>query len=59
VVAATTGPRRTGHRSWSTIAPLQYIDARDLAAWMLHCAETQVGGIFNTVSPVGHTTMGE
>ncbi len=39
--------------------PLQYIDARDLAEWMLHCAATQVGGIFNTVSPVGHSTMGE
>ena len=39
--------------------PLQYVDARDLAAWMLHCAETRVGGVFNTVSPAGHTTMGE
>lgn len=38
--------------------PLQYIDARDLAEWMLHCAETRVGGIFNTVSRAGHTTMG-
>jgi 2'-hydroxyisoflavone reductase len=39
--------------------PLQYIDARDLAIWMLHCAREQTGGVFNTVSPVGHTTMGE
>lgn len=42
-----------------TTRPLQYIDARDLAVWMLHCAEKRFGGIFNAVSPVGHTTMGE
>jgi 2'-hydroxyisoflavone reductase len=39
--------------------PLQYIDARDLAAWMLVAAERGVGGAFNTVSRFGHTTMGE
>jgi nucleoside-diphosphate-sugar epimerase len=39
--------------------PLQYIDARDLAAWMLTAAERGVSGAFNTVSRPGHTTMGE
>ncbi len=42
-----------------TTRPLQYIDARDLAVWMLRCAEKRIGGVFNAVSPVGHTTMGE
>ena len=38
--------------------PLQYIDARDLAQWMIDCAKHGVGGVFNAASPVGHTTMG-
>jgi nucleoside-diphosphate-sugar epimerase len=37
--------------------PLQYIDCRDLAAWMLSCADRGVGGVFNTVSRRGHATM--
>ena len=38
--------------------PLQYIDARDLAQWMIDCAERGVGGVFNAVGPVGDATMG-
>ena len=38
---------------------LQYIDARDLAAWMLDAAERRLPGIFNTVSRPGHATMGQ
>jgi nucleoside-diphosphate-sugar epimerase len=38
--------------------PLQYIDARDLATWMLAAARRQLSGVFNTVSPPGHTTTG-
>jgi 2'-hydroxyisoflavone reductase len=32
--------------------PTQVIDARDLAAWLLDCAQAQVTGIFDTVGPV-------
>ena len=39
--------------------PLQYIDGRDLAAWMLDMAAQSRGGAFNTVSQPGHTTMGD
>lgn len=38
--------------------PLQYVDARDLVAWMLACASSGTGGAFNAVSPPGHTTIG-
>jgi len=39
--------------------PLQYVDARDLANWLLMAAANRLGGVFNTVSRPGHTTMGE
>ncbi len=39
--------------------PLQLIDARDLADWMIRGAERGLSGAYNTVSPPGHTTMGE
>lgn len=38
--------------------PLQFIDCRDLAEWMLSAAEMQLDGVFNTVSRPGHATMG-
>ncbi|MCO8269631.1 reductase [Actinoplanes sp. TRM 88003] len=39
--------------------PLQYIDARDLAVFLLDTAARGVGGPFDLVSRAGHTTMGE
>ncbi|MBY8878882.1 NAD-dependent epimerase/dehydratase family protein [Actinacidiphila acidipaludis] len=44
------GPRDLG---------LQYVDARDLAAWMLDALAAGLGGPYNVVSEPGHTTMGE
>ncbi|MFC4118342.1 NAD-dependent epimerase/dehydratase family protein [Nonomuraea zeae] len=38
---------------------LQYIDARDLAAWCLRAAEQGLGGAYDVVSPPGFTTMRE
>ncbi|WP_217252614.1 SDR family oxidoreductase [Streptomyces sp. AC602_WCS936] len=38
--------------------PLQYIDVRDLADWVLGAVERELNGPYNLVSPPGHTTMG-
>lgn len=38
---------------------LQYIDARDLARWILDAAGRGLGGAYNVISPTGHATMGE
>ncbi|WP_200215259.1 NAD-dependent epimerase/dehydratase family protein [Micromonospora coerulea] len=39
--------------------PVQYVDVRDLAAWLLDRGTEGVGGAYNVVSRTGHTTMGE
>lgn len=39
--------------------PLQYIDVRDLAEWILDAAEAGLSGPYNLMSPRGHATMGE
>ena len=39
-------------------APLQLIDARDIAEWSLDLAERKIGGIFNVTGPVMPMTMG-
>ncbi len=36
--------------------PLQYIDVRDLAEWVLGAAEAGLSGPYDLVSPRGHTT---
>src|SRR6266542_327196 len=38
--------------------PLQFIDARDLAAWMVDLSERRTDGTFNATSPDGRFTMG-
>ncbi|GAA0527925.1 SDR family oxidoreductase [Paractinoplanes ferrugineus] len=39
--------------------PLQYVDARDLAVFLLDAAASARAGAYNVVSEPGHTTMGE
>jgi 2'-hydroxyisoflavone reductase len=39
--------------------PIQFIDARDLARWMIELLENDTGGTFNAVSPAGQWTMGD
>ncbi|NBE93103.1 NAD-dependent epimerase/dehydratase family protein [Nonomuraea sp. KC401] len=39
-------------------AAVQYIDAIDMASWMLTAAERGIGGAFNLAGPPGHTTIG-
>lgn len=37
--------------------PVQFIDVRDLAAWVIHCASTEVIGTFNATGPATRFTM--
>jgi 2'-hydroxyisoflavone reductase len=39
--------------------PLQFVDARDLAAWMLDVCERRVAGTYNACSPAGQWTFGD
>ena len=38
---------------------VQFIDARDLGAWMLHLGEQRISGAFNATGPEPPVTMGE
>lgn len=38
---------------------MQYIDVRDLAEWIVACAQVGTAGAFNAVSPLAFTTFGE
>lgn len=52
-------------RGGEVIAPgprdlkIQYVDARDLAEWMIICAENSTAGAFNAISPSGHATTAQ
>ncbi|MFJ4470692.1 SDR family oxidoreductase [Streptomyces sp. NPDC089424] len=39
--------------------PVQFVDVRDLAEWILDGIEGELGGPYNLTGPRGHTTMGE
>ncbi|MHC4128089.1 MAG: SDR family oxidoreductase [Planctomycetota bacterium] len=39
--------------------PVQLIDVRDLAEWIVHCIEYEITGVFNAISPAGRFTMAE
>jgi nucleoside-diphosphate-sugar epimerase len=39
--------------------PIQLIDVRDLAEWLLGAVERELSGPYNLMSPRGHATMGE
>jgi 2'-hydroxyisoflavone reductase len=39
--------------------PIQIIDARDLAAFVIDCLEKRIVGTYNTVTPAGEFTMGQ
>lgn len=39
--------------------PVQWIDVRDLAEWMIHCAEQGTTGVFLATGPVPGGTIGE
>jgi len=39
--------------------PVQFIDARDLAAWTVACTEARRGGVYNAVTPADSLTFGE
>ncbi|KAK1769029.1 reductase [Phialemonium atrogriseum] len=40
-------------------SPLQFIDPRDLARFLVDAAEARGGGVYNTLSRPGHSTMRE
>ncbi|MET9071017.1 NAD-dependent epimerase/dehydratase family protein [Streptomyces sp. NPDC004232] len=39
--------------------PVQFIDARDLAGWLLGALRQGLSGPYDLIGPPGHTTMGE
>jgi nucleoside-diphosphate-sugar epimerase len=64
-VARFIHPQLLGERAERAVVPappaqpMQVVDARDLAAWILDLVERDVGGTFNAVSPAGQWTLGD
>lgn len=64
-VARFVHPQLLGDRPLQAVVPaprgrpLQFIDARDLAAWMVDLALRDVDGAFNACSPAGQWSMGD
>jgi len=64
-VARFVRPRLLGDRPPRAVVPaprerpVQFVDARDLAAWLLDLCERDVGGTYNACSPAGQWTMGD
>ena len=64
-VARFVHPQLLGKRDSRAVVPapperpLQFIDARDLARFVVDAAERDIGGTFNAASPEGRFSMGE
>ena len=64
-VARFVHPSLLGDRAASAVVPaprerpVQFIDARDLANWLLEICTRDVPGAFNACSPAFHFTMGD
>jgi len=43
----------------STEDPLQWIDVRDLAEWLVHLVETETAGTFNAIAPAAPAKWGD
>jgi 2'-hydroxyisoflavone reductase len=63
-VARFLRPELVGERPAQAVVPapaerpVQFIDARDLAIWLVAAAEARIWGTFNACSPAGTWTMG-
>lgn len=64
-VARFVHPALLGDRPPRAVVPsprgraIQFVDARDLARWIIELLENDTGGTFNAVSPAGQWTMGD
>lgn len=59
LLGRSPGPRWRGARPGDGDDPVQVIDVRDLASWLVRLGESDRGGAFNAVGPPTTTTMGD